>query len=154
MLDIIQRNLSAFGGSRWDDFKATLAPDAVYEDIATGQRANGAADYVTSVQRWKRAFPDLRANWVGGFANGDRTVAEVEWEGTHTGRFDGPFGPMEATNKRGRVKAVLLCTLKNGKIVEAHHYFDLLTLLKQIGLAPGAGTFVPASPDLASVPRW
>jgi len=154
MLDIVQRNLSAFAQSRWEDFKATLAPDALYEEIATGQRAKGADEYVKSVQLWKRPFPDLHANWISGFAIGDKVVVEVEWEGTHTDRFDGPFGPMMATNKRGRVKAVLVCTLKNGKILEMHHYFDLLTLLNQIGLAPSASASAPVAANPASMPRW
>jgi len=72
-------------------------------------------------------------------------MAEVEWEGTHTGPFDGPFGTIAATNKRGRVQAVLLFTLKDGKIVENRHYFDLLTVMSQLGIAPMAGTTAQAA---------
>jgi predicted ester cyclase len=76
---------------------------------------------------------------IRGFESGDKVVAELEWEGTHSGPLDGPFGTIQATNKRGRVKAVIVATIKNGKIASTHHYFDLLTVLNQIGIAPMAG---------------
>ena len=140
MLDIIKNHLAAFSASNWDEYKALLAKDAVYEEHATQQRAQGAEDFVKLIQRWKRAFPDAKANFREGFVSGDNALIEVEWEGTHTGTLEGPLGALPPTNKRGTVRAALVYSLRDGKIVGLRHYFDLLTMLRQLGVAPMVGT--------------
>jgi len=153
LLDDIKKHLAAYSAANWDDFKAGLATDAVYEETSTQVQAKGADEVTRMVQRWKRAFPDLAANVVGGFESGDQVVAEVEWEGTHTGPLEGPFGTMQATNKRGRVKGVLLCKMKDGKISESRHYFDRMALLSQIGAIPSISTPQPAAKGEAASPK-
>ena len=145
MLDLIKKHLADYSASKWTDYKALLADDVTYDEIATRQRVKGAAEYVKAVQRWKSAFPDLKATVTSGFVSGDKVVVEVAWEGTHNGPFEGPFGAIPATNKRGQVNAVLLFTIKNRKIIENRHYFDLLTVLMQIGVAPMATMGQPAA---------
>ena len=134
----IKKHLSDFSASKWDEFKAQLAPDVVYEEVGTHVRTKGPDDYVKAVQRWKRAFPDLTAHFVRTYSSGDSVIAEVEWEGTHGGPLEGPFGTIAATNKRGMTKAVMVVRLKGDLVVEAHHYFDVLTVLANIGIAPFA----------------
>jgi steroid delta-isomerase-like uncharacterized protein len=154
LLELIKKHLEAFEAGNWDDYKAGLASDSIYEESATQLVAKGPDHIVNTVQRWKRAFPDLKATFVGGFESADQAVAEVEWEGTHSGPLEGAFGTMPPTNQRGRVKAVLIVRMKDGKIVENHHYFDLLTILSQIGVAPGRGAPQPAAtPGAAATPR-
>ena len=154
MIEVIKRHLANLSASNWSDYKADLASNAVYEELSTRQRVTGADEYVKVVQKWKRAFPDLKAKILHEVASGDIVVAEVEWEGTHTGPFEGPFGTIAATNKKGRVQGVLVFTMKNGKIIENHHYFDLMTVLTQLGIAPMAGTTAqPAAIAGAPAPR-
>jgi predicted ester cyclase len=61
-------------------------------------------------------------------------MAEVLWEGTHTGLLKGPFGEIPATGKRGSVNAVQIFHFEGDKIRELRHYFDLMTVLNQIGV--------------------
>lgn len=136
MLEIVKRHLKAFESANWTEYKADMANDVVYEEIPTRLRVRGPDEFIKAVQRWKRAFPDSRANLLSSIVTADNVTAEVEWEGTQTGPLDGPFGMIQPTNKRGNVKAVLLYKFKNNRIVEARHYFDLLTILSQIGVAP------------------
>jgi predicted ester cyclase len=72
-------------------------------------------------------------------------VAELEWEGTHRGPLDTPFGIVPATNQRGSVNAVLISTFKDGKIVASRHYFDQMTVLMQVRAAPTAEAPRPAA---------
>ena len=143
MLDLIKKHLADYSASKWTDYKAALAADVTYEEMSTRQPVKGPEEYVKSVQRWKTAFPDLKATVTSGAVSGDKVFVEVEWDGTHTGPFAGPFGTIPATNKRGQVKAALLFTVKNGKIIESKHYFDLLTVLIQLGIAPMAAVSQP-----------
>lgn len=142
MLDLIKRNLDAFAASDWDAYKATYAPDVIYEEIATARRTTTADDLVELDKGWKAAFPDAKANVKSLYAAGDIAVAEVDWEGTHNGALQTSAGTVAASNKRVKVGAVLIQRVKDGKIVEVRHYFDMLGLLQQIG-APMLGAEKP-----------
>jgi predicted ester cyclase len=148
MLELMKKHLAQLSDQKWDDYKAGLDPAASYEEVATRQRAEGVEEYVKAVQRWWRAFSDLKVTLINGFDSGDMVVAEVEWEGTHNGPLETPFGTIQATNKRGRSRAVIIARIKNDKIVETRHYFDLLTVLEQMGAVPmiGAGAQPAAQP--------
>ena len=144
MLEIIKKHLAALSSSSWDDYRATLANDAAYDEVATGERVVGIDAHIESLQRWKTAFPDLKATVVRGYTVADRVVAEVEWEGTHRGTLEGMFGIVRATHRRCRVKAILLFTVRSGKIVETRHYFDMLTILYQLGVSSSVSAAPPA----------
>lgn len=133
---LVRKHLSDYSASRWGDFRADLAADVFYEEVATGTTARGVDDYLSVIQRWKRAFPDLQAHVLGAVSAGDQVVAEIEWQGTHTGPFDGPFGLMAPTGRRGSARAALVYRIDGGKIAETRHYFDVLTVLTQLGVVP------------------
>jgi steroid delta-isomerase-like uncharacterized protein len=134
MLDLIKRTLDAFGASDWDAYKATLAPGVIYEEIATRRRVTSADELVTINKGWKSAFPDAKGTVKSFYAANDCAIAEVEWEGTHKGALEGPFGALRASNKRVRLPAVLIHKVKDGKIVEVRHYFDLFGMLQMLGV--------------------
>ncbi len=149
----IRKHLADLSASNWNEYKASLANDAVYEEAATHVRVKGADEYMKVIQRWKRAFPDIKATVLNTFGSGDKVFAEVEWEGTQTGPLEGPFGMIAPTNKRGIIKAAIVATVMNDKLVEVHHYFDVLTLLGNLGIAPYAAAPGPAAKAGAPAPR-
>lgn len=136
MKDLIKKHLDDLAAGNWNEYKAACANDISYEEIATRQRAHGVDEYVAIVKRWKTAFPDLRAKIKDISVAADRCVVELEWEGTHRGSLDVPFGSIPPTNKVARVSAALVMRVENGKIREEHNYFDLFSLMTQLGLAP------------------
>ena len=140
MLEIIENVLSDFASSNWSGFRAALAKDAVYEEIATRQRAVGAEQYVRVMQRWKAAYPDMRAKIEHAFESDRRVIVEVEWAGTQNGKLEFPFGSIPPTNKSGTLKAAIVFELEDGKIISCRHYFDLVTILAQLGMLPAIGT--------------
>lgn len=146
-IELMKTQLADFSAGRWDEYEGRLAEDATYEEIASQTSAKGKAAYVEAVKRWKQAFPDVVANVKDAFTAGDRVAAEVEWTGTHTGPLEGPFGTIAPTNERGSVKAMLVSRIADGKIAETHNYFDVLTVLTQIGVVPGIGA--PAQAEQA-----
>ena len=59
---------------------------------------------------------------------------ELSWEGTQSGPIATPDGQeLPASNKRISVKSVEVIEVEDGKLKALRHYFDLMTLLKQIG---------------------
>ena len=69
-------------------------------------------------------------------ASGDKAALEVVWKGTHTGPLTTAAGTIPASGKTQVTPAGYFLTFAGDKIKEGHHYFDSLTLLKQIGAQP------------------
>jgi steroid delta-isomerase-like uncharacterized protein len=128
-------NVDAFTAGDWDRFRAAHTPDTVYQDPAVG-RVEGADRVTEAVQGWKRAFPDANGTITNAFASSDSVTLEITWEGTQSGTLDTPQGAIPPSGRRVNVPAAQVLTLQDGKIKENRHYFDLLTLLQQIGAAP------------------
>lgn len=143
MLDKVKKSFDDFVAGNWSEIQAGLSPNLVYEEIPTKQRVEGTEKYIEHLKRWRRAFPDVSCKWIGGFASENMAVAEVEWEGTQTGALEGPLGTIPATNRHGSFRAVLVIKVENDKIAEIRHYFDMLTILGNLGIAPTLGAQVP-----------
>jgi steroid delta-isomerase-like uncharacterized protein len=142
--DIFRKQLEAFGKGDWATYKSFINDDTVYDEEATQRIATGPDEIVQVAEGWKAAFPDGRGTIKNIVATGDAVVAEIVWEGTHKGTLQGPMGALPPTGRRVDVAAVQVVRFDNGKIREVRHYFDLLTLLSQIGAAPRAAAAPPA----------
>lgn len=133
MLEIVRRHLAAYSSSDWSDFKSLVVSDVVYEDKACRLRAIGAEQYLIAAQSWKTAFPDLRCAMTRGYAAADHVAVEVEWVGTHRGPFDGQFGSLAASYRRVRFSSAMIINARDGRIAECSHYYDLYSVLVQLG---------------------
>ncbi len=134
MMDLIKKHMESYARGDWDAYAADLADDAVYHEVATGTRAEGKEEFVKAVKAWKNAFSDLKADIRSGAVADDKVFVELEWEGTHDGTLEGPFGSIPPSGERGKVSAAQVITIRDGKIAELHHYFDLMTVLRQMGV--------------------
>jgi steroid delta-isomerase-like uncharacterized protein len=135
-IDILKKQLEAFERGDWKTWRSTIADNAVFEEEATHQRVQGADAIENVMKAWKTAFPDSKADIKDVIASGDAVVAELEWQGTHQGPLSGPFGTIPPTGRAGKVSAVLVLRFDNDRVRESRHYFDLLTLLAQLGIMP------------------
>lgn len=124
----------AYGEKDWDAVKASITPDFVYDEIATQRIAKGAADAIALFQGWAAAFPDSKATFHSAVASGDTVVLEVTWNGTHKGPLQTPKGPVAATGKRIEVRSCIVAELAGEKVKVQRQYFDMGTMLQQLGL--------------------
>ena len=139
-LQLAKQNVEAFGKGDWASFKAPLSADAVYEELATQRRTQGPDAIVEISKGWRQAFPDAKGTITKAVESGDTVVLEIIWEGTHNGELKSAMGSIPATYKRVKIPAVQVVTFKGDKIAETKHYFDLMTLLTQIGAMPAPAT--------------
>lgn len=146
MKDVIQGCLNAFTAGDWKQYKTYLTDDAVYEEEATARRAQGGDAIVKAIEPWKRAFPDIGVTIKEAIGSGDALVIEIEWRGTQLGPLISPFGTIPPTKKFGKTSAVQLVRFDGDKIREMRHYFDMLSLLRQIGVAPEIGAAASSHP--------
>jgi steroid delta-isomerase-like uncharacterized protein len=128
--------VEAFNTGSWSRAKETLTGNALYHELGTQRRVQGPDAIITTLQGWKRAFPDAKGKVTNAIATGDNVVLEITWEGTHTGPLEGPGGTIPASGKRQTTQAVELIQFDGDKIKECRHYFDMMTLLHQIGAVP------------------
>jgi steroid delta-isomerase-like uncharacterized protein len=82
---------------------------------------------------WKTAFPDAAGKVTSAVGSDNMAALEVTWTGTHTGPLETADGTIAASGKRQETPAAIVFTFEGGKIKEDRQYFDLMTLLKQIG---------------------
>ena len=78
-------------------------------------------------------MPDVKGTVTNAVAGGSTVVLEVTWQGTHTGPLTGPSGTLPATGKRQETRSGWILDFEGDKIKESRHYFDMLSLMKQLG---------------------
>lgn len=89
------------------------------------------------VQGFLTAFPDLHFDVMHAVAEGDSVVLHWTGTGTHTGPLTTPTGnKIPPTGKKAVVPGSSTYEIKNGKITRAWLYWDMVTLLGQLGLMP------------------
>jgi steroid delta-isomerase-like uncharacterized protein len=128
--------VEAFNASDWERCKAALAPDSLYDEVATARRVEGVGDIIPCWQGWKEAMPDVKGSVTNAFATGNTVILEVTWQGTHTGPLVGPKGTVPATGKQQTTRASWVLNFDGGQIKESRHYFDMLAFMQQLGLLP------------------
>jgi steroid delta-isomerase-like uncharacterized protein len=137
VIEIAKAAVTAYNDKDWSKGKDILAADAVYDEKGTRRRIQGAGEIIEAWQGWARAFPDSKATFVRAFESGDTAVLELVWKGVHTGPLQTPTGTIPPSNKPIELPACQIVQVEGGKVKSATHYFDMLTMLTQIG-ATGA----------------
>jgi steroid delta-isomerase-like uncharacterized protein len=135
IVKLARKQIDAFNAGDWDQLRATLAPDARYDELGTQRKIEGREMIVELFRGWKTAFPDAAGTVTSAVADGDKAALEITWKGTHTGPLESAEGTVPASGKRQETPAACFFTFEGDKIKESRHYFDSLTLLKQIGAA-------------------
>ena len=128
---------TAYNDKSWDKVKTLFTENGVYDEKGTGRRIQGIGQIVEAWQGWAKAIPDSKATFVAEYASGDTAVLEVVWKGTHTGPMQTPSGTIPPSNKRIEIPACQVIKVEGDKVKSYTHYFDMLTMLTQIGALKG-----------------
>ena len=136
MVEVARDQVDAFNSGNWERLQAGLTSDSSYNELATQRTAEGPEQIIELFKGWKTAFPDAAGTVTSAVASGSTAVLEVTWKGTHTGPLETASGTIPPSGKRQETPAAIFSTFEGGKIKESRHYFDSMTLLKQIGAQP------------------
>jgi ketosteroid isomerase-like protein len=129
----------AWNAQDWDTFDSRHAENvAVYWPGQPEPTRGGPAHRAESIEFFK-TFPD---NHVGNdpykvlFGQGEWTCSVARFTGTMKGPMKGPDGTtIPPTNKSFEVEFCTVAHWQNGKIVEERLFYDLVGLLRQIGVS-------------------
>ncbi len=115
-----------------DILDEVYAPDVVWHE--PDQDIRGLEEARQFVNMYKTAFPDLHATIEDVIAEGDKAVTRWTIRGTHQGEIE-EFGP--PTGRQVEIKGITIHRVEDGKIVEEWERYDNLSVMQQLGLAPG-----------------
>ena len=108
--------------------------NVVYEDVTMGVVNRSTTELRAFGEGFFSGFPDVTFELQSNFADGTRGGAEWVMRGTHKGDLPG----MPATDKRMEVRGASIFEFLGDKIRRCSDYWDMATLLKQLGLMPSA----------------
>jgi ketosteroid isomerase-like protein len=113
---------------------AALADDALeMMDPGLGT-VHGPGPFREYLATLKRAVPDAKAVIERTLEADDTVVVEGRFVGTFTGPLASPDGDIDPNGARVDLSFADVSTVRNGKLVAYHTYYDQLGLLTQLGL--------------------
>jgi steroid delta-isomerase-like uncharacterized protein len=134
MIDAAKASILAYNDKNWDNVRASITADALYDEVCTQRKLQGQAQVIECWQGWARAFPDSKATIHGAFASGNTVCVEMTWKGNHGGPLELPTGPVAATNRSIEVRSCQVFVMSDSKARVIRHYFDMSTMLQQLGI--------------------
>ena len=124
--------VDAFNANDWDGFQNLMTKDAVYDEVGTSRKIEGVDTIIEAMKGWKNAMPDVKGTVDNATPTGNGVALEVTWRGTHTG--PGPEGSIPATGKSQTTRSSWVMEFDGPKHKRSRHYFDMLSLMKQLGV--------------------
>jgi steroid delta-isomerase-like uncharacterized protein len=133
-IDAAKASVIAYNEKNWDRVKETVTPAVVYNELGTHRQITGSNEVIEAWKGWAKAMPDSKATFDREVSSGDTVTLELTWRGTHTGPLQTPNGELAPTGRQIEVQAVQVIDLADGKAKSIRHYFDMATLLGQLGV--------------------
>jgi steroid delta-isomerase-like uncharacterized protein len=126
---LVSELYAAWSLHRPEAIDAIFTDDAVYEDVAAGQRHNGKKtikEFLSATFAWA---PDFRVNMLSLTIGNDSAATEWISEGIQTG----PIGDLPASGNGFRLRGASILTFRDGKIANVTDYYDMTTFKRQLG---------------------
>jgi steroid delta-isomerase-like uncharacterized protein len=132
--DVAKEQVIAYNEKDWDRARAALAPEVIYDEVGTNRKLKGVDDVLTAWKGWATAIPDSRATFQSETVSGNTAVLEITWKGTHSGPLNTGEREIPATGKKIELRAIQVVDVDNDQVRSVRQYFDMGTLLDQIGV--------------------
>ncbi len=132
---MLARHLQAENAHDLEAVLATVHPETRFHDLALDQVFLGRAGAARHYQMWWQAFGNVverspageTRHWLGP----DNYVAEAQYRGRH----DGDFLGLAPTGREIALPFTVFVSFRDGLFSAERFYYDLTTLLEQIGCA-------------------
>jgi len=116
-------------------FAALYAEDAIVHDPQYPQPLSGRAAVEQDVADVRRAMPDARFTLGAVMQDGASVAFEYGLSGTHLGPLSLPDGELAPTGRKLELPGAVFARLDaEGFVVEERRYFDVASMLAQVGL--------------------
>ena len=106
--------------------------DLVYEDVPMAAVQRNKKEFKDSWNTFFTTCPNFKLEFKAIFATDTWAGSEWVMSGTHLGDWPG----MPATAKSFSVRGASICELRGGKLRRESLYWDMVSLLQQLGFMP------------------
>jgi steroid delta-isomerase-like uncharacterized protein len=139
--EFVPRWLDAWNSHQVDRVLGFLTEDVEVRDDSWPKTMHGHADVREFLEALWRAIPDMRFELLDGpYAIPGEPRASLHWRGrgTFTGLMDPPgFAP---TGRRWEIDGADFQEYRDGRICNLRVAFDMMTVARQLGVMPAAGS--------------
>ncbi len=137
---VSEQLIDAFDRNDLDRVEDLAADDFELLDVATGETFRGKEGARRNAEAWFTPFPEVEVKILNLVKSGDWEVIEAVGRGKHTGPIVTPEGEIPATGKMMELRFASIIRVRDGKIVEGRDYYDVASLMEQLGLTPEAAS--------------
>ena len=134
ILEVAKSQIIAYNDKNWGAVTEALAADVVYDEVGTQRRISGVEEVLSAWKGWANALPDSKGSFDQETVSGNTVIIEVTWRGTNTGPLQLPGKDLAATGKKIEMRACQVIEVSGAKVQAIRHYFDMTTLLRQLGV--------------------
>ena len=133
---VVNRHLAAENAHQMEGTLAALHPDCLFEDLPLGKTYRGRAEAENYYRFWWGAFDlEVKGEHRHWSEDGAFMIAQTWYEGAHRGQFL-DYAP---TGRPIRFPLAVVIPFRDGLMAGERFYYDLATLLRQIGGMPVLG---------------
>jgi steroid delta-isomerase-like uncharacterized protein len=132
------------------EFEATIETfdHPRYELVGTGEVYDGDEEVWAYYREGRAAFPDQRNELIALHHADDAVIAEFWLRGTHQGSFRG----LPATGRSFECRMTAFFLFEDDRLVCERVYFDVGTIMRQLGVAHDPGSLVGRLATVANHP--
>lgn len=132
-IQVVREVFAAWNAHDADRLTALLGEEFESKSDAWPAPIRGREAQRELMRTYVTAFPDLRFDVEQLLPSGDYVISRWHATGTHRGELMG----IPPTNRRGEgIQGCTVAEVRNGEIVREWVYWDVATLLRQLGVMP------------------
>ena len=133
---VIRSLFNAFNEGDVGRGAALVTQDFELIDVAIGQTFHGPDGLRQWLQSFLTAGPDAKTRILTTIVEGEWVATEHIGTLTHTGPLLTPAGEIAPTGRRVELQIAEIYQMKDGKIALLRAYYDVATMMRQLGLMP------------------
>jgi len=145
--ELVRKHVEAENEADYETALATFQHPR-YEYVATDEVYDGADEVMAHWRELDRAFPDQQIEVVKLHSSDDAVLMEATARGTHTGQLRG----LPPTGRRFEQQFLAIFVFEGDALVCERVYYDVATVLRQLGIARDATTPIGRLETAASHP--
>ena len=131
---LVREVYDAYNDRNFDRAAELVTDDYEWTMIPTGDTFRGPDGMRQYLQTWAGGFPESRVEITNVIIGEDQAAVEFTGRGVHSGTLRTPAGDIPASGKQVQLQFCDVFQIRDGKLAGGRTYFDMASLMRQLGL--------------------